>query len=141
MAGVGIPLDLWEYLRGGIAYVESSGGKVPYSYVHPGGVAYGPLGLTAKAFEDVQRIFPEYKRYKWEDIIRNPNLYEDVAKKYADIISRLYLHLSYTLPREEIMKILGEAWRGPIAYKKGTLTPLPQRTRSLEEYIRKYRRR
>jgi len=119
------PLDerLWKFLRQGLAYLETSGKPVPTTYVHPGGYAYGPLGLTNIAIQDVQRFFAEPERLTLKDIIKQPAIYEDYARKYADILLNRYLGkagIDYTqLTPAQIFDILQRMWfYGPSGYKK-----------------------
>ena len=116
---------LWKYLRGGLNYVEASGEEVPTDFVHPGGVAYGPLALTRIAIRDVLQHYNEFRDYSVSDILSDARLYEKCAKLYSDLLLRHYLKIDRTgLAREEIFNILQKAWfLGPTQYKQGKKIP------------------
>ena len=50
--------ELWQYLRTGLNYLETSGKNYPPSFMHPGGKAYGALGLSQVAVMDVIKNSP-----------------------------------------------------------------------------------
>jgi len=77
---------------------------------------------------------------EFEDVLRNPTLYDLVGRAYADIIFDDYLREKYDWRRlhpAQIMAIIGRAWRGPIAYKKGKLSLNQPRIKKIKTIIRK----
>lgn len=129
---------LWHYLRKGLNYLEASGKEVPVGFKHPGGKAYGPLGLSPIAIKDVQNHRPSLARYKFEDVLSDPEIYEKFAYSYADLLLRYYLKIDYIyMPREEVFDILQRAWfLGPTLYGEGRPIIASRQTKA-EEYLSK----
>jgi hypothetical protein len=130
--------QLWQYLRAGLNYLESSGQNYPPNFVHPGGVAYGSLGLSRIAVLDVIQRNDSLSKFSPEDVFSDAALYENFAKSYADILLRHYLNINYlTMPKEKAFQILQKAWfLGPGLYKQGHEV-IPSREKRTQEYIRK----
>ena len=130
--------QLWQYFRKGLNYLEASGRNYPPNFVHPGGVAYGPLALTRIAVLDVIQNCPSLSRYSTEEVFTDPVLYENFARSYADLLLRHYLRIKYwTMPAEEVFGILQKVWfLGPGLYKKGCVV-LTSREERAKEYILK----
>lgn len=130
--------QLWRYLRAGLNYLESSGQNYPPNFVHPGGVAYGPLGLSRIAVLDVIQNNPSLSKFNPEDVFNDVNLYEDFAKSYADLLLRHYLKLEYwNMPSEQVFSILQKAWfLGPGLYRQGRAV-IASREKRTQEYITK----
>jgi len=130
--------QLWQYLRAGLNYLESSGQNYPPNFVHPGGVAYGSLGLSRIAVLDVIQNSPSLSKFNPEDVFNDVNLYEDFAKSYADLLLRHYLKLEYwKMPSEQVFSILQKAWfLGPGLYRQGH-ADISSREKRTQEYIRK----
>ena len=124
---IDMPMDaeLWQYLRGGINYVEASGRNYPTDFVHPGGKAYGPLALTPIAIEDVIGHYAEFSQYSVSDVLSSSDIYEKCAAYYASLLLDHYLKVrSSDIPREKLFDILQRAWfLGPGLYKKGLDIP------------------
>lgn len=133
---VAVNTGLWRYLRAGLNFVEASGRDVPIDYVHPGGVAYGPLALTRIAVKDVTRRFQEMSAYTIDEILSDRYLYERCAKLYADLLLRHYLKIgNKNISREEVFDILQRAWfLGPTIFKRGGHIP-GGRARNAREYV------
>jgi len=129
-------MHLWRYLRAGLNYIEASGKEVPIDFVHPGGVAYGPLALTRIAVKDVIQRVPAFAGYTIDEVLQDSVLYEQCAILYADILLRHYLQLELAgLSKEEVFTILQKAWfLGPTLYKKGRALPLSRIARA-QEYL------
>lgn len=127
---------LWRYLRAGLNYVEASGRDLPTSFVHPGGVAYGSLALTRIAIKDVILHCKEMSAYDIEDILTDRALYEECARRYADLLLRHYLKITgNTISREKLFDILQKAWfLGPTIFKDGGGIPT-SRARNAGKYI------
>lgn len=128
---------LWDYLRSGINYVEASGKEVPKDFIHPGGVAYGPLALTRIAIKDVILHYRSMSDYTVDDVLVNDILYEECGKLYADLLLRHYLKMKNNgISREDIFNILQKAWfLGPTIFKSGGNIP-DSRARNVREYIK-----
>jgi hypothetical protein len=121
LLGTRMTAEMWRYLRAGLNYVESSGREYPTDFVHPGGVAYGPLAMTRIATKDVLLHHKELSRYTINDVLSNKALYERFSLLYADMLLGHYFKLEYwKMPKEEVFDILQRAWfLGPGLYKKG----------------------
>jgi hypothetical protein len=134
-----IPMNatLWSDLRKGIHYLESSGKQLPPGFVHPGGVAYGELGLSKIAVKDVILRYPALSGISPEEVFSDSDKYELFAKYYADLLLRHYLGLEYwKLPESEVFDILQQAWfLGPTLYRAGR-TVIPSRQLKAEKFIR-----
>lgn len=71
---------LWGYLRLGLNYLES---PKPFSlpesiqptYRHPDLRGFGAYGFSSETYKDVQRLYPFFKNYSWEDILKNLQRY------------------------------------------------------------------
>ena len=127
---------LWDYLRAGINYVEVSGEEVPVDFVHPGGVAYGPLALTRIAVKDVIIHCEAMSDYTIDEVLSDDVLYEQCGKLYADLLLRHYLKIkSSGISEEEIFDILQRAWfLGPTIFRNGGEIPRA-RANNAREYI------
>ena len=128
--------ELWQYLRTGLNYLETSGKNYPPSFMHPGGKAYGALGLSQVAVMDVIKNSPSLSKFIPEDVFTKRELYEEFAKSYADLLLRHYLGMDYSnMPQEQVFTVLQRAWfQGPGLYKKGS-QPLLSREERAREYI------
>jgi len=128
--------ELWQYLRTGLNYLETSGKNYPPSFMHPGGKAYGALGLSQVAVMDVIKNSPSLSKFIAEDVFTKRELYEEFAKSYADLLLRHYLGMDYSnMPQEQVFTVLQRAWfLGPGLYKKGS-QPLLSREERTREYI------
>jgi hypothetical protein len=128
--------ELWQYLRTGLNYLETSGKNYPPGFMHPGGKAYGALGLSQVAVMDVIKNSPSLSKFIVEDVFTKKELYEEFAKNYADLLLRHYLGMDYSnMPQEQVFTILQRAWfQGPGLYKKGS-QPLLSREERAREYI------
>lgn len=113
--------DLWKYLREGLNYLETDSKNYPPAFAHPGGKAFGSLGLTRIAIEDVIARCKELTQLKPQQVLSDNEIYENFAKAYADILLRHYLKVNYcAMPVEEVFDILQKAWfLGPGLYKNG----------------------
>lgn len=128
--------NLWRYLREGLNYLEASGREVPVDFVHPGGVAFGPLALTRIAVKDVLLRCKAMAGYTINDVLEDRVLYEECARLYADLLLRHYLKVDAdVISRQTVFEILQKAWfLGPTIYKKGGESP-QSRVRKAREYI------
>lgn len=117
--------ELWRYLRKGLNYVEASGQEYPPEFLHPDGVAYGPLAITPIAVKDVAQHYADLSRYAFSDVLSDPALYEEFARCYADLLLRHYIGVAYwNMPAVDVFEILQKAWfLGPGLYKEGLGIP------------------
>jgi len=128
--------DLWQYLRQGLNYLEASGKNYPPDFEHPGAVAFGPLGLSKVAVEDVFEKFPSMARFGREEVFKDPQVYENFAKCYADLLLRHYLGLDYwKMDQKQVFDVLQRAWfLGPNLYKQGA-SIIASRERRTREFV------
>lgn len=127
--------ERWSQLRPLIEYLETSSQGVPLTYKHPGGkgAGYGPLGLTRVAYKDVQRLYPEFRNYVFEDILASPELYDLASRAYADALFWNYLK-SPEGNLSDIFNLLQRYWfTGP----SGGKIPA-SRQRKAEEWLRRF---
>lgn len=127
--------NLWKYLKEGLNYLETDGKNYSPSFIHPGGKAFGALGLTEPAIKDVINRCKGLSQYNITDVITNNRIYENFAKAYADILLRHYLKVNYyAMPAENVFDILQKAWYlGPGLYKNGEKIIVSRQQRA-EEY-------
>lgn len=127
---------LWLYARNGIHYLETSGKDVGPSFAHPGGFAFGPLGLSKVAVEDVLNRSEELRRYSMDDIFTKKELYETFARAYAALLLEHYLKIDLaSKSKEEVFQILQKAWfLGPNFYLQGKEI-VASRAKRAQEYL------
>jgi hypothetical protein len=130
--------DLWRYLRQGLNYLEASGKNYPPDFEHPGAVAFGPLGLSKVAAEDVFERFSSMSRFSIDEVFKDPIVYENFAKCYADLLLRHYLGLDYwKMDRKQAFDVLQRAWfLGPNLYKQGA-SIIASREKRAKEFMGK----
>ena len=136
--------QLWGYLRLGLTYLESPKPSsppeaVPPTYVHPDSRGFGTYGLSPEAYEDVQRLYPSFKSYTWQDILYSPQLYEFANQAFADLLLK---HLQNYIPEdataEQIFDIIHKAWNlGLTGFKNGRET-VASRIKRAEEFKTAY---
>ena len=127
--------QLWKYLKEGLNYLETDGKNYPPSFTHPGGKAFGPLGLTQAAIEDVIDRCTKLSQFNIAEVLSDSAIYENFAKAYADILLRDYLKVNYwAMPVDKVFDILQKAWfLGPGLYKNGGEI-IPSRQQRAAEY-------
>lgn len=127
--------NLWKYLKDGLNFLETDGKNYPPSFIHPGGKAFGPLGLTQIAIEDVMNRCKELSHFNTAEVLSDNKIYESFAKAYADILLRHYLKVNYwAMPAEKVFDILQKAWfLGPGLYKSGRQV-IPSRQQRAQNY-------
>ena len=131
---------LWQYLRLGLNYLESPEPAsppetVPPSYVHPDLKGYGAYGFSPGAYEDVQRAYPLFKQYSWQDVMDSRVLYDLVNQAYADwLIKNLQDHISLNADKKEVFDVLHRAWNlGLTGFKNGRCV-VASRLKRAEEF-------
>ncbi len=128
--------ELWRYLRGGLHYLESSGKDYPPNFEHPGKKAYGALGFSKIAAQDVMQHYPALAKFSLEDVFRDRQVYEVFAQKYAELLLRQYLKVDYaSMAAPEVFSMLQKAWfLGPGLFKSGA-TVIASREKRAQEYV------
>ncbi|MCU0650885.1 MAG: hypothetical protein MUC52_01455 [Candidatus Omnitrophica bacterium] len=131
----------WEYLRSGLNYLESPHPlsrpeSVSSGYMHPDGKGFGPLGFSPGAYEDVQRVYPYFRQYSWEDVISSSFVYDLANRAYADW---LLCNLQDSIPQSpaawQIFDVVHKAWNlGLTGYRKGK-NVASSRIKRAEEFI------
>lgn len=117
---------LWQYLRLGLNYLESPEPEslpetVPPAYVHPDLKGYGAYGFSPAAYDDVQREYPLFRRYSWQDILHSHTLYDRANQAYADwLMKNLQEYIAAGADKKEIFDVLHQAWNlGLTGFKNG----------------------
>lgn len=118
--------DLWQYLRAGLNYLESPSPlqppeTVPPTYIHPDSKGFGAYGFSPGAYEDVQRIYPFFQQYSWQDIINSSKLYDLANQAFADrLLKNLKDYIPVNASKEEIFDVIHQAWNlGLTGFKNG----------------------
>jgi hypothetical protein len=132
--------QLWGYLRLGLNYLESPKPlsppeTVPPSYVHPDLKGFGAYGFSPAAYQDVQRLYPFFKNYSWQDILYSQRLYELANRAFADwLLKNLQDYIPSGASQEQIFDVLHQAWNlGLTGFKNGGEV-IASRTRRAEEF-------
>ena len=132
--------QLWGYLRIGLTYLESPKPSsppeaVPPTYAHPDSQGFGTYGLSPEAYEDVQRLYPSFKNYGWQDILSSPQLYELANQAFADLLLKnLQDYIPKDATQEQIFDIIHRAWNlGLTGFKSGRET-VASRIKRAEEF-------
>jgi hypothetical protein len=132
--------DLWQYLRIGLTYLESPKPlqppeAVPPDYIHPDSKGFGAYGFSPGAYQDVQRLYPFFRGYSWEQLMDSPKLYDLANQAFADwLLKNLKDCMPETASKEEIFDVLHQAWNlGLTGFKNGRQV-VASRTRRAEEF-------
>ena len=132
--------QLWGYLRLGLTYLESPEPSsppeaVPPTYVHPDSRGFGTYGLSPEAYEDVQRLYPFFKSYNWQEILYSTQLYELANQAFADLLLKnLQDYIPEDATQEQIFDIVHKAWNlGLTGFKNGRQT-VSSRIKRAEEF-------
>jgi hypothetical protein len=132
---------LWQYLRRGLNYLESPSPlsrpeDVSAAYRHPDGKGFGPFGFSPAAYEDVQRVYPYFRQYDWQDILGSPRLYDLAARAFADwLLGNLQENIPQNPTNRQVFEVLHKAWNlGLSGYKKGRIV-VSSRNRRAEEFV------
>ena len=133
--------QLWQYLRRGLNYLESPSPlsrpeDVSAAYRHPDGKGFGPFGFSPAAYEDVQRVYPYFRQYYWQDILGSPQLYDLATLAFADwLLGNLQENIPQNSTRQQVFDVLHKAWNlGLSGYKKGRIV-VSSRNRRAEEFV------
>ena len=132
--------ELWSYLRSGLNYLESPSPlappeSIPPSYIHPDAKGFGAYGLSPEAYEDVQRVYPFFKQYRWEDIMRSNKLYDLANQAFADwLLGNLQDYLPPQASKHQIFEVLHQAWNTGLSGFKNGRRVIESRTRRALEF-------
>jgi hypothetical protein len=132
--------NLWQYLREGLNYLESpqplsSPEKVSLKYVHPDLRGFGAYGFSPEAYQDVQRIYPFFKQYSWEDILSSYKLYDLANQAFADwLLKNLLDYIPKEATQEEVFDLLHRAWNLGLRGFKNGREVIASRVRRAEEF-------
>ena len=132
---------LWSYLRLGLNYLESPEPlsppeAVPPAYRHPDLKGYGAYGFTLPAYEDVQRLYPFFKDYSWEDILHSQELYELANQAFADwLLKNLQDYVSGEKTEEQIFDALHKAWNVGLTGFRNGREVVPSRMVRAQEFF------
>jgi len=118
--------SLWKYLRIGLNYLESPSPlqppeTVPPAYIHPDSKGFGAYGFSPGAYDDVQRLYPFFKDYSWQDIMKSPKLYDLANQAFADwLLKGLQNYIPKGATKQEVFDVLHQAWNlGLTGFKNG----------------------
>jgi hypothetical protein len=118
--------DLWQYLRIGLNYLESPKPlqppeNVPPTYIHPDSKGFGAYGFSPGAYQDVQRLYPYFQKYSWQEIMASSELYDLANQAFADwLLKNLKDYIPEAASKEEIFDVLHQAWNlGLTGFKNG----------------------
>jgi hypothetical protein len=132
--------DLWLYLRKGLNYLESprplaEPEAVPPSYVHPDGRGFGCYGFSPEAYQDVQRLYPYFREFSWDQVLGSSRLYDLANRAFCDwLLMNLRDRISLNGDRASIYDAVQQAWNlGLSGFKKGRAV-VSSRTRRAEEF-------
>ena len=133
--------ELWSYLRKGLNYLESpkplsDPESVAPSYMHPDSKGFGAYGFSPIAYSDVQRLYPFFKKYSWQDITDSASLYDLANQAFADwLLKNLQHEIQPDAAPAQIFHILHQAWNlGLAGYKRGRCV-VSSRLKREEEFL------
>jgi hypothetical protein len=133
--------DLWQYLRIGLTYLESPKPlqppeAVPPAYIHPDSQGFGAYGFSPGAYQDVQRLYPFFQKYSWQEIMNSPKLYDLANRAFADwLLKNLKDYIPEGASPEKTFEVLHQAWNlGLTGFKNGRKV-VPSRSRRAGEFL------
>ncbi|MGE5307866.1 MAG: hypothetical protein ACM3OC_02120 [Deltaproteobacteria bacterium] len=146
-AGTGTPRfesatdEMWSYLRKGLTYLESPTPLLPPeavapSYIHPDGRGFGAYGFSPEAYEDVQRLYPYFRAFSWEQVLRSQKLYDLANRALCDwMLKSLSDLIPANAEKKEVFTVLHKAWNlGMGGLRKGREV-VPSRARRAAEFL------
>jgi len=132
--------DLWNYLRWGLNYLESPSPlsppeSTPPTYIHPDSKGFGAYGFSPGAYEDVQRLYPFFRQYSWQDIMHSPKLYDLANQAFADwLLKNLRDYLPEGSSKEQVFQVLQQAWNLGLSGFRGGRKVVASRSRRALEF-------
>ena len=96
---------------------------------------FGTYGLSPEAYEDVQRLYPYFKDYTWQNILYSQQLYELANQAFADLLLKnLQEYIPEDATKEQVFDIIQKAWNlGLTGFKNGRET-VASRIKRAEEF-------
>jgi hypothetical protein len=134
--------EMWQYLRRGLNYLESPEPlsrpeDVSSAYVHPDGKGFGPFGFSPEAYKDVQRVYPYFRQFAWQDVLGSSSLYDLATQAFADwLLGNLQDNIPEGATDRQVFDALHKAWNlGLTGFKNGR-SVVSSRIRRAEEFVR-----
>lgn len=133
---------LWEYLRLGLNYLESPKPLYPPeavspTYIHPDLRGFGAYGFSPEAYCDVQRLYPFFRNYSWEDILHSQQLYELANQAFADwLLENLQDNIPANATKEQVFDVLHRAWNLGLSGFKNGREVIVSRNKRAAEFIK-----
>lgn len=134
----------WKYLRLGLNYLESPKPFLPPeavspAYIHPDLKGAGAYGFTPAAYQDVQRIYPYFRDYSWDDIMHSRQLYELANQAFADwLFKNLQDYIPNTATERQVFDVIEKAWNTGLSGFKNGRKIASSRVRMAEEFKARY---
>ena len=135
-----IDAKFWGYLRLGISYLESPmpldpPESVPPAYAHPDLRGFGAYGLSPEAYADVQRLYPFFRDYGWDNMLNSQRVYELANMAFADyLLKNLKDCIPADATQEQIFDVLHRAWNLGLSGFKNGREVVPSRILRAEEF-------
>ncbi|MBP6919757.1 MAG: hypothetical protein KBC23_02055 [Candidatus Omnitrophica bacterium] len=118
--------ELWQYLRKGLNYLESprpaqDPETVSPLYIHPDGRGFGCYGFSPEAYQDVQRLYPYFRRISWEHLLSSFRLYDLANQAFCDwLIKNLRDYCEGGKEPSDVFDTVQQAWNlGLSGFKNG----------------------
>ena len=132
--------DLWQYLRKGLNYLESplptaAPEAVSPSYVHPDGKGFGCYGFSPGAYQDVQRLYPYFRAFSWDQVLKSPRIYDLANQAFCDwLLKNMQDYCPRPKNPSDVFDAVQQAWNlGLGGFKKGR-SVVSSRARRAEEF-------
>ena len=132
--------ELWNYLRSGLNYLESPSPllnpeSIPPTYIHPDSKGFGAYGFSPGAYEDVQRVYPFFKQYSWQNIMASPKLYDLANQASADwLLKNLKDYLPEGALKQQVFQVLHQAWNLGLSGFRNGRKVVASRTKRAQEF-------
>jgi len=133
--------EMWGYLKQGLNYLESPTPllppeSVPPSYVHPDKRGFGAYGFSPEAYEDVQRLYPYFQEFSWEQVMHSGKLYDLANRAFCDwLLKNLRDYIPAGAPKSAVFEAVHKAWNlGLGGFKQGREV-VASRTRRAAEFL------
>lgn len=129
----------WHYLRQGLNYLESPQPRaapesVPANYMHPDSKGFGAYGFSPGAYADVQRLYPFFRAYTWQEVLESHTLYDLANQAFADwLLSNLQECMPQQATDAQVFEVLHQAWNlGLTGYRNGRRVVSSRQRRAAE---------
>jgi hypothetical protein len=133
----------WSYLREGLNYLESpkplsSPESVSPKYIHPDSKGFGAYGFSPGAYSDVQRLYPFFAAYSWQDVLNSSALYDLANQAFADwLLKNLQDSIPANATNAQMFAILHKAWNLGLSGFKNGRNVVSSRIKRAEEFLSK----